>query len=107
MAYSGRRLTVREDRHIQFPDTALHGLAVWQRLDEDGVDADALEFEGPRQGLLPPVNERVGARQHEDVLALVPGIAGRLDAGVCLTPRDDCLALGVAASYCGCLCKPE
>lgn len=94
----GIPLTVRENWHVQLPHTALHGLPVRQCLDEDGVDADALELQGPRQGLLPPVYEGVGAREHEDILALVPGVAGGLDAGVCLAPGDDCLSLGVTAS---------
>lgn len=106
-AWEGWRLTVRKDGHVQLPHAALHGLAVRKRLDEDGVDPDALELEGPRQGLLPPVNEGVGASEHEDVLALVPSVAGCLDTGVCLAPRDDCLSLRMAASYYGALCEPD
>lgn len=91
-------LTICENRHIQLPHAALHGLSVGQRLNEDGVNPDTLELQSPGQGFLPPVDESVGARQHENVLALVPGVACRLDAGVGLTPRDDCLALSVATS---------
>lgn len=79
-------LTVGESRNAHLLDTTAHGVLVRQGLDKDGIDADVPEFLGPREGLIPAVDERVRPRQDEDVLPVVSSVACGLDPGVRLAP---------------------
>lgn len=89
-------LTVGKRGDPDLGNTAAHRLTIGQGLDEHGVDADPLELLGAGHGLLPAEHEGIGAREDENIQALVAGVTGRLDAGIGLAPGDDRLSLGVA-----------
>ncbi len=93
---------VGEGGQVDLFHGARHGVAVWQGFDEDGVDADALEFLGSGHGLVPAVDQRVCACEDEDVKAGVTGVDGGLDPSICFASADDGFAFGVAASWGGC-----